>query len=79
MWRQMKQFWNTEKIPHNLQYDSHLLCVGGVTVQKYTSVIQYCSGDIFLLLMTIADSPLLGQSASGLNFYDYSGRSPLAD
>jgi hypothetical protein len=33
----------------------------------------------FFLLMTIADSPLLGQSASGLNFYDDSGRSPLAD
>ncbi len=29
--------------------------------------------------MTIADSPLLGQSASGLNFYDDSGRSTLAD
>jgi hypothetical protein len=31
------------------------------------------------LLMTIADSPLLGQSASGLNFYNNGGRSPLAD
>ena len=29
--------------------------------------------------MTIADSLLLGQSASGLNFYDDSGRSQLAD
>ncbi len=28
---------------------------------------------------TIADSPLLGQSASGLNVYYDSGRSPLAD
>jgi hypothetical protein len=40
--------------------------------------IQYCSGDIFsepriFLLITIADSPLLGQSASGINFYDDSG------
>ncbi len=31
------------------------------------------------LLMTIADSPLLGRSASGQSFYDDSGRSPLAD
>jgi hypothetical protein len=30
-------------------------------------------------LMMVADCPLLGQSASGLNFYDDSGRSPLAD
>ncbi len=50
--------------------------VGG-EVSKY---IQCCSGEIsfksqeFLLLMTIADSPLLGQSPSGLNFYDVSGR-----
>jgi hypothetical protein len=29
--------------------------------------------------MTIADCPLLGQSARGMNFYDDSGRSPLAD
>jgi hypothetical protein len=29
--------------------------------------------------MTIADCPLLGQSASGLNFYYDSGSSPLAD
>jgi hypothetical protein len=29
--------------------------------------------------MTIADCPLFGQSASGLNFYDDSGRSLLAD
>jgi hypothetical protein len=46
---------------------------GGVKIQKNTSVIQCCSGEIFFraknfLLMTIADSPLLGQSASGLNF-----------
>jgi hypothetical protein len=57
---------------------------GGVKVQKYTSVIQCCmegffQSQEFLLLMTIADSPLLGQSASGLNFYDNRGRSPLAD
>ncbi len=58
---------------------------GGVKVQKYTSVIQCYSGDNFFqsqeffLLITIADYPLLGQSASGLNFYDDSGRSPLAD
>ncbi len=30
-------------------------------------------------LMTIANSLLLGQSATGLNFYDVSGRSALAD
>jgi hypothetical protein len=29
--------------------------------------------------MTIADSPLLGQSASGLNFYDDSRRNPLVN
>jgi hypothetical protein len=33
----------------------------------------------FLLLMTIADSPLLGRSPGALNFYDDSGGSPLAD
>jgi len=39
-------------------------------------VIQCCSGDIFFratnffVLMTIEDSSLSGQSASGLNFYD---------
>jgi hypothetical protein len=33
----------------------------------------------FFLLMTIADSPLLSPSASGLNFYDYSGCSSLLD
>jgi hypothetical protein len=32
-----------------------------------------------LFLMMKADSSLLGQSASGLNFYDDSGRSPLTD
>ena len=32
-----------------------------------------------LRLMTIADCPLLGRSASGLKFYDNSGLSPLAD
>jgi hypothetical protein len=48
---------------------------GVVKVQKYTSVIQCCSGDIFFraknfFLTTIAESPLLCQSASGLNVYD---------
>ncbi len=53
---------------------------GGVKVQKYTSAIQCYRGEIFLQSQeTIADSLLLGQSASGLNFYDDSGRSPLAD
>jgi len=33
----------------------------------------------FFLLMTIADRTLIVQSASGLNFYDNGGRSPLAD
>ena len=35
--------------------------------------------DGIILLMTIADCPLMGQSASGLNFYDDSRRNPLAD
>ncbi len=57
---------------------------GSVKVQKYATVIKCCSGDIFLeprifLLMTIADSPLLGQSASGLKFFVDSGSRPLAD
>jgi hypothetical protein len=39
----------------------------GVKVQK------------FLLLMTIAESVLLGQSACGLNFYDDSGCSSLGN
>jgi len=37
-------------------------------------LVKICFG-----LMTIVDCALLGQSASGLNFYDDSGRSPLAD
>ncbi len=60
--------------------------VGGRCLRKkYTSVIQCCSREIFFraknvfLLMMIADSPLLGQSTSGLNFYDDSGCSPLTD
>jgi hypothetical protein len=57
---------------------------GGVKVQKYTSVKQCYRGDIFsepqiFLLMMVADSSLLGQSASGLNFYDDSGRCRLAN
>jgi hypothetical protein len=35
--------------------------------------------DGIFLLITIADCPLMGQFASKLNFYDNSGRSPLAD
>ncbi len=40
---------------------------GGVKVQKYTSAIQYRSGEIFtepriFLFVTIADSLLLGQT-----------------
>ncbi len=43
-------------------------------VQKYTSVTQCCSGEIVLraknfFVITIADSPLLGQSASKLIFF----------
>ncbi len=49
---------------------------GGVKVQKYTSAITV---ERYFFFMTIADSPPLGQSASGLNFYDYSRRSLLAD
>jgi hypothetical protein len=43
---------------------------GGVNVQKYTIVIQCCSEEIFFrakhffVWMMIADSPLLGQSAT---------------
>ncbi len=33
----------------------------------------------FIWLMTISDSPLLGEFASELNFDNDSGRSPLAD
>ncbi len=40
---------------------------------------KFFSEPRIFLLMTIPDSPLLGQTASGLNFYDDSGRSPLAD
>ncbi len=51
--------------------------VGG-EVSKYkntpvlssASVERFFHSQEFLLLMTIADSPLLGQYASGLNFYD---------
>ncbi len=44
------------------------------------AVERFFSEPRIFLLMTIAgDSPLPGQSASGLNFYDDSGRSPLAD
>jgi hypothetical protein len=55
----------------------------GLKVQKYTSVIQCCSGEIFLraknfFVMTIADSLLWVQSASRLNVYDNSRRSQLA-
>ena len=35
--------------------------------------------EFLLLLMTIAERPLSDQPASGLNFYDDSGCSPLAD
>ncbi len=57
----------------------------GVKVQKYINPIQCRSGEIFFraknffLLMTIADSLLLGKSATGQNFYQDSGPSPLAD
>jgi hypothetical protein len=40
---------------------------------------EFFQSQELLLLMSIADSPLLGQSASGLNFYDDRGHSPLAD
>ena len=38
----------------------------------------YCK-NFFWLDDDIAYCPLLGQSASGLNFYDDSGRCPLAE
>jgi hypothetical protein len=40
---------------------------------------EFMQSQEFFLLTTIVDSPLLGQSASGLNIYDGGGRSPLAD
>ncbi len=46
---------------------------GGAAVERFFSEPR------IFVLMTIADSPLLGQSASRLNYYDDSGRSPLAD
>ncbi len=48
-------------------------------VSSNDTVEIFFSEPRIFLLMTIADSPLLGQSASGLNFYDDSGRRPLAD
>ena len=55
-------------------------------IQKYVhqchQVLQcrdFFQSQEFFLLVMIADSPLLCQSASGLNFYDDSGRSPLED
>jgi hypothetical protein len=55
---------------------------GGVKVEQYSSFIRCCSGEIFsepriFLLLTIADSSPLGQSASGLIFYDDSRLKPL--
>jgi hypothetical protein len=60
--------------------------VGGWEVSKYknkpvssnAAVEIFFSGSRIFLLMTLADSPLLGESASGLNFYGDSGRHPLA-
>ncbi len=56
---------------------------GEVSKYKNTPVSSYAAVDrtfseprIFLLMtIAIADSPLVGQSASGLNFYDDSGHS----
>ncbi len=64
-----------------------MLVLGRNKVSKYKNTLASSSAAVerffqsqeFLLLMTIADSPLLGQSASRLNFNDDSGRSPLAD
>ncbi len=47
-------------------------------VSPSAAVQRFFSEPRILLLMTIEDSPLLGQSASGLNFYDHSERSPIA-
>ncbi len=58
---------------------------GAVSKYKNKPVSSNAAGEIFFpeprifLLMTIHDSPLLGHSASGLNFYDDSGRRPLVD
>jgi hypothetical protein len=60
--------------------------VGGkVSKYKNTSVSSSATGERFFqnqeffLLMTIADSPIMGQSASKLNFYDDSRGSRLAN
>jgi hypothetical protein len=61
--------------------------IGDLEVSKYKNKplsssaaveISFSEPSLFLL-MTISDSPLLGQFASGLNFYDDSGRRLLAD
>jgi hypothetical protein len=58
---------------------------GEVSKCTYTPVPFSAAGERFFskprifLLMMIVDSLLLGQSASGRNFCDDSGRNPLAD
>jgi hypothetical protein len=56
--------------------------VGGRSKYKNTPVSSSAAVERFSSepgIFFVDDSPLLGQSASGLNFYDDSGRSPLAD
>jgi hypothetical protein len=50
-------------------------------VSSGAAVEKFFQSQEFFLLITIADSPLLGQSTSRLNFCDDSGvgHSPLAD
>ncbi len=51
----------------------------GVTPVPNAAVEIFFQSQEFFFLMMIADSPLLGQSASRLHFYDDSGRHPVAD
>jgi hypothetical protein len=48
-------------------------------ITSSAAVERFFQSQEFFLLMTIADSLLLGKSASGLNFYQDSGPSLLAD
>jgi hypothetical protein len=42
-------------------------------VPSSSALERFFPSQEFLLLMTIVDSPLYGQSPIGLNFYDYDG------
>jgi hypothetical protein len=60
------------------------LTLTGASIYAHVYAGKLSSHSFFILfvknfLMTIAHCPPLGQSTSGLNFYDDSGHSPLAD